>query len=217
MVGPAYVPPISRNGVSGNRICVTGIRGIPGVIGGIEAHCEEVLPRIAALAPDLTIEVLGRRQFLDPAIRDFKGVAVTALPAPTGVTTEAIGSTLLGVLYARKRRATIVHIHAIGPGLLAPLARALGLRVVLTHHGADYERARWGGLAKLVLRVGERFGVLASDRIIAVASSLTERLKSTFRRVQPRSTTSPTEQRYSTTACPPKISFALRLTSKASF
>jgi len=166
--------------VSKTRICVTGIRGIPGVIGGIEAHCEELLPRIAALAPDLEIEVVGRRRFVDPTIVDFKGVTVTAFPAPTGITTEAIGATLLGVLYARIQGASIVHIHAIGPSLLAPLARALGLRVVMTHHGADYERARWGGFAKLVLRLGERFGVSTAHRIIAVAPSLADRLKSEF-------------------------------------
>ncbi|MEO8175178.1 MAG: glycosyltransferase family 4 protein [Sphingomicrobium sp.] len=166
--------------MSRTRIFVTGIRGIPGVIGGIEAHCEELLPRIAALAPDLEIEVVGRRRFLDPNIVEFKGVAVTALPSPLGVNTEAVGATLLGVLYARKRRAAIVHIHAIGPALLAPLARALGMRVIITHHGADYGRARWGRIAKLVLRLGERCGMSAADRIIAVAPSLAERLKVDF-------------------------------------
>ena len=162
------------------RICVTGIRGIPGVIGGIEAHCEELLPRIAALAPELEIEVAARRRFVDPKIVNFKGVAVKALPAPAGVATEAIGATFLGILYARKRRAAIVHIHAIGPSLLAPLARVLGLHVVITHHGVDYERAKWGGLAKLMLRLGERFGIAAAHRVIVVAPSLAERLKASF-------------------------------------
>jgi glycosyltransferase involved in cell wall biosynthesis len=163
-----------------SRICVAGIRGIPGVIGGVEAHCEELLPRIAALAPELQIEVAARRRFVDPKIVNFKGVAVKALPSPAGVATEAIGSTLVGVFYARKRRASIVHIHAIGPSLLAPLARALGLRVVITHHGADYERARWGAVAKFVLRLGERVGVASAHRVIAVAPSLAERLKADY-------------------------------------
>ncbi|MEO6256500.1 MAG: glycosyltransferase family 4 protein [Sphingomicrobium sp.] len=166
--------------MSRTLICVTGIRGIPGVIGGIEAHCEELLPRIAALAPELEIEVVGRRRFVDPKIVEFKGVAVKTLPSPAGINTEAVGATFLGVLYARKRRAAIVHIHAIGPALLAPLARALGLRVVITHHGADYERARWGSVAKLVLRLGERWGVSSANQIIAVAPSLAARLRTEF-------------------------------------
>ena len=162
------------------RICVTGLRGIPGVIGGVEAHCEELLPRIAALAPELEIEVLGRRRYIDPKAGRFHGVAVTALPALRGASTEAIGATLIGVLYARLRGASIIHIHAIGPALVAPLARALGLQVVLTHHGADYDRAKWGRFAKLMLRAGERLGVSSAHRVIAVAPSLAERLKAEF-------------------------------------
>ena len=176
---PACGPPISSM-PGRTRICVAGIRGIPGVIGGIEAHCEELLPRIAALAPELEIEVAARRRFVDPKVDSFKGVAVKALPAPAGVATEAIGATLLAIFYARRRRASIVHIHAIGPALLAPLARALGLRVVITHHGVDYERAKWGGIARFALRLGERSGVAAADRIIVVAPSLAERLKADF-------------------------------------
>jgi hypothetical protein len=30
-------------------------------MGGVESHCEELLPRIAAMAPELAIEVLARR------------------------------------------------------------------------------------------------------------------------------------------------------------
>jgi glycosyltransferase involved in cell wall biosynthesis len=150
------------------------------VIGGVEAHCEELLPRIAALAPELEIEVLGRRRYVDRKVSRFRGVAVTALPALKGASTEAIGATLLGVLYARLRGASILHVHAIGPALAAPLARVLGLRVIMTHHGADYDRAKWGAFAKRMLRLGERFGVSTAHRIIAVAPSLAERLKAEF-------------------------------------
>ena len=150
------------------------------MIGGVEAHCEELLPRIAALAPELEIEVLGRRRYVDPKVGRFHGVAVKALPALKGASTEAIGATLLGVLYARLHGASILHVHAIGPALVVPLARALGLRVVMTHHGADYDRAKWGGFAKRMLRLGERFGVSTAHRVIAVAPSLAERLKAEF-------------------------------------
>ena len=31
------------------RIAVTGTRGIPGIQGGVETHCEELFPRLASL------------------------------------------------------------------------------------------------------------------------------------------------------------------------
>lgn len=158
---------------------MTGLRGIPGVMGGVETHCEELLPRIAALAPDLSIEVVGRKGFVPDKPYDYRGVRVTAVPAPRSASTEAIVSTFLSVLHAA-RRARAIHIHAIGPALLTPLARMLGLRVIVTHHGDDYDRAKWGGFAKAMLRLGERLGVRYADQVIAVAPTLASRLKQQF-------------------------------------
>jgi glycosyltransferase involved in cell wall biosynthesis len=160
-------------------LCVTGLRGIPGVMGGVETHCEELLPRVAALAPDLSIEVIGRKAFVPNAPSEYRGVHVAAVRGPSGASTEAIASTFLAVLYAA-RRSRAVHIHAIGPALMVPLARLLGLRVIMTHHGDDYDRAKWGKFAKAMLRLGERVGVRCSHQVIAVAPTLAERLKSQF-------------------------------------
>jgi glycosyltransferase involved in cell wall biosynthesis len=164
----------------GSSICVTGLRGIPDVMGGPETHCEELLPRIALLAPELSFEVLGRRHFV-PANSIFRGVKVRGLPAPQRVNTEAIVSTFLGVIYAA-RHARLIHIHAIGPALMTPLARLLGLRVVVTHHGADYDRAKWGRFAKFMLRLGERLGIAFADQVIVVAPTLTRQLQRRFPR-----------------------------------
>ena len=37
------------------KIVVTGTRGIPNVMGGVETHCEELFPRIAAMGADVTV------------------------------------------------------------------------------------------------------------------------------------------------------------------
>jgi glycosyltransferase involved in cell wall biosynthesis len=162
------------------RIAVTGLRGIPGVMGGVETHCEELLPRVAALDSALGITVLGRAPYLPQGAGRVGGVAVEPLPAPRRQSLEAIVSTLCGVLWARRRGYDLLHIHAIGPGLLAPLARLLGLRVVLTHHGADYDRAKWGRFARWSLKLGEQWGVRAAHSVIAVSPSLTDELKRRF-------------------------------------
>lgn len=163
-----------------SRLCVVGLRGMPGVMGGIEAHCEELLPRIAEAAPDLAIEVVARKPYVNRAPYEFKGVRVTPLFSTRGKNSEAITSTFAGTCYAFGRRARLVHIHAVGPALLAPLARLLGLRVVFTHHGADYQRVKWGRLAKAMLRLGEQLGVRSAQATIAVAPSLAEGLRSRF-------------------------------------
>src|SRR5215218_4199088 len=59
------------------RVFVTGLRGIPGVMGGVESHCEEILPRIARLDADMDVEVLARRPYMPTKIADFEGVRIT--------------------------------------------------------------------------------------------------------------------------------------------
>lgn len=164
-------------------IYVTGLRGIPGVMGGIETHCEELLPRIAGREAGVSITVAGRRPYLPglPAYgAEFRGVKVTATASTRKQSTEAITGTLTAIFAAHRAGADAIHIHAIGPGLLTPLARLLGLRTVVTHHGTDYDRAKWGWFARTMLRLGENLSVYFADRVIAVSPSLAETLKRRF-------------------------------------
>jgi glycosyltransferase involved in cell wall biosynthesis len=52
---------------------------------------------------------------------------------------------------------------------MTPIARLLGMRVVVTHHGPDYERQKWGAFAKLVLRLGERWGMRHANARVAIS------------------------------------------------
>jgi glycosyltransferase involved in cell wall biosynthesis len=162
------------------RIAVTGLRGIPGVMGGVETHCEELLPRVKASNPDFAITVFARAPYIERPRYEFRGISVVAVPSPRSVFLEAIFSTFAGIVAARRAKMDIIHIHAIGPALLSPVAKLLGLKVVVTHHGEDYNRAKWGAFSKAVLRLGERLGIKFADHVIAVAPSLGARLQRSF-------------------------------------
>lgn len=156
-----------------------GLRGCPNVQGGVERHVEELAPLLAAMGLD--VEVVVRAPYVpESAEGTWRGVRIKRLWCWRNKSLEAIVHTLLGVAYAGWRRPDILHIQAIGPALFAPLARLLGLRVVVTHHGFDYERDKWGRLGKAVLRLGEYCGMrFANARIIiskAIANSVRSRL-----------------------------------------
>ena len=128
------------------HVAVIGLRGIPHVMGGIESHCAYLLPRLIRTAPSgaLKITVLGRSGYIPKSSR-HDGVDQIALWAPAHPAFETILHTILAIIYARfVLRADCIHLHAIGPGLAAPLARLLGMPVLFTHHGEDYRRRKWG-------------------------------------------------------------------------
>ncbi|PAX06330.1 glycosyltransferase family 4 protein [Sphingomonas lenta] len=158
---------------SSTPLAVIGFRGVPRVIGGVETHCEHLYPELAAAAPDLEVTLIGRRRYMDPH-RDRLGPArCVALPSPPQDALETLLHTPLAVLYARWRlRAAIVHLHGIGPGFFAPLARLLGMRAVVTHHASDFQRPKWGRAARTFLRLGERFAARFADRVVCVSAAL---------------------------------------------
>ena len=151
------------------KIVVIGTRGIPNIQGGVETHCQQLYPRIAALGHDVTI--IRRSCYVTPdnRIDSYQGVRLIDLYAPRIKSIEAIMHTFLGVIKARMMNADIVHVHADGPSLVAPLGRLLGLKVVMTNHGPEYNRNKWGKLARCVLKAGEYCGTKFSNQVIVIA------------------------------------------------
>lgn len=160
------------------KVCVTGLRGIPGVMGGVETHCQELLPRLKQIRGNNEYIVLARTPYVASSAYEYAKVKVVPLPCWRNKYLEAASNTLVAVLYARFiAKPDLLHIHAIGPALFAPIARLLGLRLVVTHHGQDYDRSKWNRFAKWCLRAGERCAVLNAHRLIAVSQSLAAELK----------------------------------------
>jgi len=165
------------------KICVIGLRGIPGIMGGVEAHCEQLFPRLKAMRPDYDISIVGRRPYVTSGQFDFNGLRVVPLPAMRSKYFEAISNTALAVLYARFiLGARLLHIHNIGPGLLGPLARLLGMKLVVTYHSKNFEHAKWNRIAKAALRLGEWCTAKAAHRVIVISRSVTEELRQRYPR-----------------------------------
>lgn len=147
-------------------VMVLGLRGFPDVQGGVETHAEHLYTELAQMGCKIEVLVRDNYQPRENA-KLWKEIGFTRLWAPHKKSLEAIVHTFIGVLYAAVRRPDVLHIHAIGPALLTPLARLLGLRVVVTHHGPDYDRQKWGVAARTMLRLGEHLGMrFANQRIV---------------------------------------------------
>lgn len=160
------------------RIMVLGTRGCPDVQGGIERHVEALAPRLVKRG--FAVEVIGRKPYLEGPAFDWQGVHVVPLWAPRQKSLETIVHTAIGLGRALVTRPDIVHIHGIGPALLAPLARLMGLRVAVTHHGYNYEHAKWGLFARLMLRGGERMGMGFANLKLAVSRGIAETMQQRY-------------------------------------
>lgn len=164
------------------KIVVIGTRGIPGIPGGVETHCEELYPRVAAMGNDVT--VIRRSCYVKNgnAAKEYRGVRLCDVYAPKKKSLEAIVHTFLAVVRARFMNPDLLHVHAIGPSLMVPFARLLGMKVVMTNHGPDYDRDKWGKLAKRMLKAGEWAGTKFSNRVIVISKVIAGILDSRYGR-----------------------------------
>lgn len=157
------------------KIAVTGTRGVPHIMGGVETHCEELYPRLSAMEYDITI--IRRSAYVDREVdmcagvtnKRWNGIELIDLTSPKRKSLECIIHTTKAVIMAKRIKADLIHIHTIGACLLAPLARLLGLKVVFTHHGPDYDREKWGWFAKIMLKMGEWCGCKCAHHVIVIS------------------------------------------------
>lgn len=162
------------------KISVLGVRGMPNVQGGIEAHAEQLYKRLVALGCD--VEVIVRTPFVPRGQQSFESIRLRRIWSPRRAGLEALVHSVIGVFYAGLVRPDILHVHAIGPAIVTPIARLLGLRVVVTHHGPDYDREKWGHFARWTLRMGERVGMRYSHARIAISKVISDLVLSKYDR-----------------------------------
>jgi len=161
------------------RVAMLGLRGFPDVQGGVERHVENLSRRLVELGCD--VEAMVRNSYMPkPCPRIWNGVRLHPIWAPRIIGVEALIHSFSGVLRAARTRPDILHIHSMGPSLFAPLARAFGLRVVITHHVCNYENEKWGSFARVILRLSERAGMTFANGRIAVSRFLAERARSDY-------------------------------------
>ncbi|MGH6671105.1 MAG: glycosyltransferase family 4 protein [Xanthobacteraceae bacterium] len=174
----ARLPRIPGKGRRALRVTMLGIRGFPNVQGGAEKHAEKLSLALAALGCE--VEAIVRSGYGARRTAAWRNIKLSRLWAPRITGVEAFAHTFFGVLHAALGRPDILHIHAIGPAFFTPLARALGLRVVITCHSRNYEHKKWGFVARSVLRLGEYAGMTFANGRIAVSDGLAKNLSSAY-------------------------------------
>jgi glycosyltransferase involved in cell wall biosynthesis len=148
-----------------------GQRGVPATFGGIEHHVEEVGARLAARGHEVTVFCRSNYGRRDRSVhRDMK---LRSLPTIGSKHLDAIVHSGVSTFATLSSPPDIIHYHAIGPGLLAPIPRLFSpAKVVLTVHGPDASQAKWGRAAQAVLRTADWMSVRVPHATIVVGEAL---------------------------------------------
>ena len=131
------------------RIAMIGVKGIP-YPGGIENVVTKVGSRLAQRGHDVTAYV--RKTFQPDGISEYLGTKIIAVPSIPTKNFDAITYASLATLDTLFRTFDVVHYHAIGMSPFSILPRLKNSRTLVTTHGLDWERSKWGLLARAYLR-----------------------------------------------------------------
>lgn len=156
------------------KITFIGQKGIPALAGGVERHVEELAMRLAQ-QPDTEVVAYTRPWYTAKALRSYEGIRLVSLPSVYSKHLDAITHTFMGIVHAAfVEKADIIHLHAVGPALLTPLARLLRpkAKVVVTFHCLDRQHQKWNKLAKFMLWMGEWMTMRFAHEVIAVSTTL---------------------------------------------
>jgi glycosyltransferase involved in cell wall biosynthesis len=148
------------------RIAMIGSRGIGSGYGGIERVLDDLCPQLVALGHE--VDVYSSRQAEAVRRGGLRSIPISSFG---GKHLENISRSAMA-LAAALGQYDLIHFHAIGPGILSSVTRTFGQKAVVTIHGLDHQRDKWGKFARFCLTVAERSLVNSADAISVVSEDL---------------------------------------------
>ena len=147
------------------KIAMIGHKRIPSREGGVEIVVGELSERMAerghkVVAYNRKSEHIAGKEFEE--LKEWKGVEIQWVPTPNSSKLNAIVYSFLATLKAIGKRFDVIHFHAEGPSSMVILAKLFRKRCVVTIHGLDWQRSKWGGFAQNCVRRGRRYCVFVA-------------------------------------------------------
>ncbi|MCU1423814.1 MAG: glycosyl transferase [Microbacteriaceae bacterium] len=162
-------------------IAILGTRGYPSYYGGFETAVRKLAPYLADEGWDVT--VYGRPNSIktndperDPRVRSI----ITHGMDKKALSTISYG--LTATLDAMRRKPDVVLVMNVANGFWLPLLKIMRIPTVINVDGMEWERAKWGRLAKFVFKTGARFTGWFGTELVYDSVEIARRWKTEFKR-----------------------------------
>jgi len=159
------------------RIAMLGHKRVPSREGGIEVVVEELSTRMVALGHHVTCYNRNRKNVsveekLSDKINEYRGVRIKRVFTYDKKGYAAVTSSFFAAWKAALGPYDVIHFHAEGPAAVLWIPKMFGKRCVVTVHGLDHQREKWGGFASRYILFGEKCAVKFADEIIVLSKAV---------------------------------------------
>ena len=170
------------------KVAMIGHKRIPSREGGVEIVVEELSTRMVKKGIEVTCYNRKGKHALDKSqkvnhIKEYKGVKLKSVLTIDVKGLAAMTSSFFGAIKILFSKNNIVHFHAEGPCAMIPIIKFFSKKkIIVTIHGLDWQRAKWGGFATKYIKFGEKMAAKYADEIIVLSENVKKYFKDTYNR-----------------------------------
>ncbi len=165
----------------GKSVAIIGTRGYPSYYGGFETAVRKLAPYLVSEGWDVVVYGRhGATKENDPE-RDLRVKTVVT----RGVESKSLSTLSYGFtasLQAFRTKPDVALIMNVANGYFLPILRMRGIKTVVNVDGIEWDRAKWGRLAKLVFRLGAKLTARFADNLVYDSREIERRWQTEFGR-----------------------------------
>lgn len=154
------------------RIAFTGVRGVPDLYSGSETAVTEIATRLVQKGHE--VYVYCRRGYGDETEPEYEGIKKIYLPRLETKQFDTLSHTMLSCIHLFFHPVDAVVVFNAGNGPFCSILKLRGQPFVCNTDGLEWERRKWGRLAKLYWRFATWTCMKLAPAIIADAVKLQE-------------------------------------------
>ncbi|MBQ2028442.1 MAG: glycosyltransferase family 4 protein [Clostridia bacterium] len=169
------------------RIAMIGHKFIPSRDGGVEVVVSNLAPHLAEIGYDVSCYNRTNKQFKKlrksgELEKEYRGVHLIWTPTVDRRGLAAMTSSIFATVRAAFGRYDLIHFHTEGPCILCWLPRLFGKKIVVTIHGLDHMRQKWGRLASAYIMQGEKAAARHAHSIIVLSNGVRDYFREKYGR-----------------------------------
>ena len=171
------------------KIAMIGHKRIPSREGGVEIVVEELSTRLVKRGYQVDVYNRKGRNIQDKnadkenrKIKKYKGVNIITIPTINKKGLDALIYSFFASIRAIFGKYDILHYHAEGSCAMLWIPHLFRKKIVVTIHGLDWQRAKWGGFATKYIKFGEKLAAKYADKIIILKKNIQKYLRDTYNR-----------------------------------
>ena len=154
--------------MDGRNVAIIGTRGYPSYYGGFETLVRHLVPYLAERGWNVTVY----SRHMPPKEELEDGVVVRKTPGLETKSLSTLSYGLTSTVHAARNNFDVALVMNVANGFWLPALRRAKIPSVVNVDGIEWERAKWGRLARSIFRTGAKLTARSATTIVCDSTAI---------------------------------------------